>query len=230
MRIFFRQLKLCVSAFIGFTRVLIQLIYGVWQIGKLPHPIITIFGSARHLVTKVYDIRAFLLAEKCTEQGISVLTGGGPGIMEAASCGAINPKKMEGKALGIGVTNLQEKPSKCAHLYIQLDYFFARKWLLMNYSKAFVVFPGGFGTLDEFAELLTLIQTKRLRAVPVFLVGSTYWRPLISWLSTTVLQEGAVDKEDVALLTLVDHIEEILPALHRICHTEMFLGHHKKEE
>ncbi|HTM05829.1 MAG TPA: TIGR00730 family Rossman fold protein [Patescibacteria group bacterium] len=225
---FFRQIKLSLNMIISFARVLPQLIYGVWQIGKLPHPIITIFGSARHLATKTYDTRAFLLAEQCTQQGISVLTGGGPGIMEAVSCGAINPKIGEGKTLGIGVKNLQEKPSKCAYAYIQLDYFFARKWLLMNYSRAFVIFPGGFGTLDEFAELLTLIQTKRLKAVPVFLVGSAYWRELVTWLSTVVLKEGAVDEEDVALLTLVDHIDEILPALHRICRTEAFLKHRKR--
>ena len=230
MGVFFRQLKLSLRTFLGFTRVLVQLIYGVWQIGKLPHPIITIFGSARHLATRAYGTHAFLLAEKCTEQGISVLTGGGPGIMEAANCGFFRQKTGKGRTLGIGVTNLQEKPNKCAHTYIQLDYFFARKWLLMNYSKAFVVFPGGFGTLDEFAELLTLIQTKRLKAVPVFLVGTVYWTPLVTWLSTIVLQEGAVDKKDVALITLVDHIDEILPVLHRICHTEVFLRHRKKEE
>lgn len=216
----FRQLLLSFRMIIDFIKVLFQLIYGAWQIGKLPRPIITIFGSARHLATQSYDIHAYLLAEKCTQQGISVLTGGGPGIMEASSCGAINPnQEKQGKTLGIGVSNLQEKPSRCAHKYIQLDYFFARKWLLMNYSKAFVIFPGGFGTLDEFAELLTLIQTKRLDAVPVFLVGTAYWKPLVHWLSTIVLAEGAVDERDVALITLVDHIDEIIPVLHRLCNT-----------
>lgn len=205
---------------IDFIKVLAQLLYGAWQIGKLPHPIITIFGSARHLKTSLYDQSAFLLAEKCTQQGISVLTGGGPGIMEAANCGGINlHQERKGKTLGIGVKDLQEKPNQCAHKYIELDYFFARKWLLMNYSKAFVIFPGGFGTLDEFAELLTLIQTKRLKAVPVFLVGSTYWKPLFDWLSTIVLDEGAVNQQDVSLITLVDNIDQIIPILKRICDT-----------
>lgn len=211
------QLMLSLRMISSFIKVLFQLIYGVWHIGKLPHPIITIFGSARHLATKTYDIKAFLLAEECTKKGISVLTGGGPGIMEAASCGATHPHKNKGKTLGIGVSNLQEKPSRCAHIYIQLDYFFARKWLLMNYSKAFVVFPGGFGTLDELSELLTLIQTKRLTRVPVFLVGTAFWSPLVEWLSTVVLQEGAVNTQDVALLTVVDDIDQILKALPDIC-------------
>lgn len=213
-----RQLMLSFRMIIDFIKVLTQLVYGAWQIGTLPHPIITIFGSARHLKTPLYDQNAFLLAEKCTQQGISVLTGGGPGIMEAANCGGVHlNQQKKGKTLGIGVNNLQEKPNKCAHKYIELDYFFARKWLLMNYSKAFVVFPGGFGTLDEFAELLTLMQTKRLKAVPVFLVGIAYWKPLVDWLHGTVLREGAVNEQDVALITLVDHIEQIIPVLKHIC-------------
>lgn len=216
----FRQIGLVLRIIFDFAKVLPQLIYGVWQIGMLPGPIISIFGSARHLKTTLYDTNAFLLAEKCTECGISILTGGGPGIMEAVNCGGINPQQQrKGKTLGIGVTNLQEKPNKCAHKYIQLNYFFARKWLLMNYSKAFVIFPGGFGTLDEFAELLTLIQTKRLKQVPIFLMGTAYWKPLVDWLLTTVLLEGAVDKKDVALITLVDHIDDIIPILKRICNT-----------
>ena len=138
--------------------------------------------------------------------------------MEAANCGAIGPRNSKGKTLGIGVTNLQEKPNVCAHPYIQLDYFFARKWLLMNYSKAFIVFPGGFGTLNEFFEILTLIQTNRLPATPILLVGGIYWEPFVTWLSTIVLQEGAVDKEDVSLIQVVDNIDEIIPILHHICH------------
>ncbi|RTL05996.1 TIGR00730 family Rossman fold protein [Candidatus Dependentiae bacterium] len=213
-----RQLFLSLGVMIDFIKVLGQLVYGVWQIGRLPQPIITVFGSARHLKTTLYDQNAFLLAEQCTQQGISVLTGGGPGIMEAANCGGVGLNhQLKGKTLGIGVKNLQEKPNKCAYKYIQLDYFFARKWLLMNYSKAFVIFPGGFGTLDELAELLTLIQTKKLRPMPLFLFGTDYWKPLVDWLRGVVLDEGAINAQDVSLITLVDCVEQIIPVLKHIC-------------
>jgi uncharacterized protein (TIGR00730 family) len=203
-----------------------QLIYGAWQLGKLPHPIVTIFGSARTLMTEEYSVKAYALGEQLGKRGISIVTGGGPGIMEAASCGAMRFASDEDKIVGIGVVGLQPRPNPCIHAYIQLDYFFTRKWLLMKYAKVFIVFPGGFGTFDELAELLTLIQSKKIASAPIFLVGKAYWQPLVNWMYDTVLKEGAIDKEDVHLIFMTDDVDIIVRECERMFHTSMG----KKEE
>src|SRR5436190_16358907 len=118
--------------------------------------------------------------------------------MEAASCGAtsINHK---GRIVGIGVKSLGEERNKCVENYFELDYFFARKWLLMYYSSAFVIFPGGFGTLDELAEILTLIQTKNLKVAPVVLIGVDYWREFVDWIHKAAVMNGMIEKENLRL-------------------------------
>ncbi len=143
-------------------RVVFQLVYGFWRISKLEQPIVSIFGSARLAQDQIYFKQAHDLAQRFIAHDISVLAGGGPGIMEAVTCGAVvHDGTGKGKSIGIGVRGLGEKRSLCVQEYFELDYFFARKWLLTQYSSAFIVFPGGFGTLDELAEVLTLIQTKK---------------------------------------------------------------------
>ena len=141
------------------------------------------------------------------EDDISVLTGGGPGIMEAASCGAV-PTKGTGRSMGIGVKDLGEGKNPCVQEYFILNYFFARKWLLTHYSKAFVVFPGGFGTLDELAEILTLIQTKQLARAPIILIGKEYWAHFMIWVKGEALKHGTVVQEDINLFSVTDNLEE----------------------
>src|SRR5579872_2511581 len=165
-----------------FFRVFFQIIYGAWRVSKLPHPIVSIFGSAKLAQSDTYAKEANKLATLLSEAGISVLTGGGPGIMEAANCGIFKSKREKTiRSIGIIVRGLDEPRNMCVEEYFELDYFFARKWLLTQYSSGFVVFPGGFGTLDELSEVLTLIQTNQLKPVPIVLIGKEYWHSFMEW-------------------------------------------------
>lgn len=204
-----KRLGICLKQFFSLLRVFWQMMYGTWRVSKLPQPIVSIFGGARVSGKDPYFQKAHQLGERFIELDISVLTGGGPGIMEAASCGAIRPKGKKARMMGIGVTDLGEKPNQCVQEFFVLNYFFARKWLLTRFSSAFVVFPGGFGTLDEMAEVLTLIQTKKLKRVPIVLFGVEYWQPFMNWLHQEALKHGTISKEDLTLFTLTDDLEQI---------------------
>lgn len=129
--------------------------------------------------------------------------------MEAASCGGIVPKKDGVRIMGIGVTGLDEKPNECVHEHFNVDYFFARKWLLTTYSIAFVVFPGGFGTLDEMCEILVRMQTKKIKRVPIILVGVEFWTPFIYWLENEAFEHGAINKDDLSLFTITDDLQRV---------------------
>ena len=188
-----------------FLRVFLQIIYGVWRISKLTQPTVSIFGSARLTQTDKYAREANQIAALLVESGISVLTGGGPGIMEAANCGSLLPKKRGSlKSIGIGVRGLNEPKNVCVEEYFELDYFFARKWLLTQYSTGFIIFPGGFGMLDELSEVLTLIQTKQMKKVPIVLIGKDYWRPFMQWITDQALVRGLVKPEQVKLFSITD--------------------------
>lgn len=204
---FFKRLRFCTRYFWGLFRVNLQLLYGIWKVSKLKQPIVSVFGGARLPKEDYYFRQAHELAARLVEEDISVLTGGGPGIMEAASCGAI-PRKGKGMSMGIGVKDLGEGKNECVNEYFDLDFFFARKWLLTRYSSAFVVFPGGFGTLDELAEVLTQIQTKKLSRVPIVLVGVEYWAPFMQWVKEEALKHGLVSQADIALFTVTDDLEQ----------------------
>ncbi len=202
-----QRVRMCCSLAWKFFRVFFQIIYGVWRVSKLAHPIISIFGSAKVAQTDKYAQEANQLAVWLGEEGISILTGGGPGIMEAANCGAIKPtRKGNVKSIGIGVRGLNEPQNVCVEEYFELDYFFARKWLLTQYSSGFVVFPGGFGTLDELSEVLTLIQTKQMKKVPIVLVGKDYWRPFMQWITDEAAPRGLVRSEHVKLFSVTDDV------------------------
>ncbi|HLW72509.1 MAG TPA: TIGR00730 family Rossman fold protein [Candidatus Babeliales bacterium] len=200
-----QRIRMCCSLGLKFMHVFLQLIYGVWRVSKLSHPIISIFGSAKVAQTDKYAQEANQVAVWLGEEGISVLTGGGPGIMEAANCGAIRPtRKGDVKSIGIGVRGLNEPQNVCVEEYFELDYFFARKWLLTQYSTGFIIFPGGFGTLDELSEVLTLIQTKQMKRVPIVLVGKEYWRPFMQWITDEAVPHGLVTSEQVKLFSVTD--------------------------
>lgn len=200
------RIKLCVSLTFNLIRVFGQLIYGAWRISKVPMPIVSIFGGSRLKKNDFYFGKAFELANRFVTSGISVLTGGGPGVMEAASCGAAKPGK-RGMSVGISVRDLGEGRNPCAQEYFELDFFFARKWLLTRYSSAFIVFPGGFGTMDELSEVLTLIQTNKLKRVPIVLFGKEYWQPFIDWLHKEALKHGLIKQKDLDLFTFTDDLE-----------------------
>ncbi|HLJ31297.1 MAG TPA: TIGR00730 family Rossman fold protein [Candidatus Babeliales bacterium] len=191
-----------------FFRVFFQIIYGAWRVSKLPHPIVSIFGSAKLAQSDTYAKEANKLATLLSEAGISVLTGGGPGIMEAANCGIFKSKREKTiRSIGIIVRGLDEPRNMCVEEYFELDYFFARKWLLTQYSSGFVVFPGGFGTLDELSEVLTLIQTNQLKPVPIVLIGKEYWHSFMEWISNEALYHGAIAPEHVKLFSVTDDVE-----------------------
>jgi len=205
--IFKRIRMVCILGW-RFLRVFFQIIYGAWRVSKLPHPIVSIFGSAKIVQTDKYAREANEIATLLSEAGISVLTGGGPGIMEAANCGIFKSKRKKTiRSIGIIVNGLDEPRNMCVEEYFDLDYFFARKWLLTQYSSGFIVFPGGFGTLDELTEVLTLIQTKQMKQVPIVLIGKEYWRPLMEWITGEALYHKAIDPEHVKLFSVTDDIQ-----------------------
>ncbi len=212
-----KRLGLCVKQFFSLSRVFGQLMYGVWRISKLPLPIVSIFGGARINGKDMYFKKAYELGSKLVDFNISVLTGGGPGIMEAASCGAITSKKGKTRMMGIGVTGLGEANNKCTQEFFALDYFFARKWLLTRFSTAFVVFPGGFGTLDEMAEVLTLIQTKKIASVPIVFFGKEYWEPFMQWLEGEAIKHGTISEKDLSLFIVTDDLEKVFCVVRDTC-------------
>ncbi len=187
-----------------------QIIYGFWRLSRLPQPLVSIFGSARISVSATYALKAEELSRLLIENNISVITGGGGGIMEAANCGAIESKSGKGRSIGINVKGLSEGRHSCVHEHLELDYFFARKWLMTHYSVGFVFFPGGFGTIDELGEVLTLMQTKKLAPVPIILFGREYWEPFMNWLKAEALNYGLVSEADLKLFVITDEISETI--------------------
>jgi len=170
-------------------------------------PAVTIFGSARVAPdSPEYDL-ARGIARRLAERGFAIITGGGPGIMEAANRGC-----RDGGGLSIGC-NIELPHEQGLNPYVDLGiefkYFFARKTMFVKYADAFVIMPGGFGTLDELFESLTLIQTGKIRDFPVVLVGTRYWQGLIDWMRATQLEAGAITEADIRLLKLTDDPDEV---------------------
>lgn len=211
-----QRLFFCCKAMVSLLRTMNQLLYGMWRIGKLNPPFISIFGGARLLQSDYYAQKAHELAQQLVNANISVLTGGGPGIMEAANCGAIYANRGTGRSIGIGVRDLAEAQNICVQEFILLNEFWARKWLLTRYSSAFIVFPGGFGTLDELGEVLTLIQTNKLAQVPIVLVGTEYWKPFMSWCIDEALHHGLVKQREIDLFLVTDSIATVFEHVTRI--------------
>lgn len=197
-----------ISLFFRLQMVVVQQMYGAWKVSRAPRPIVTIFGGSRFDQSDVYAKKAYELACKFVDAGISVLTGGGSGIMEAASCGAMHSEQGRAMSIGINVMDLNEEKNPCMDEYVELRYFYARKWLMTRYAQGFIVFPGGFGTLDELAEVTTLIQTGKSKHVPIVLVGSEFWNPFMHWLRIEVLKHKLVTEKDLQLLHITDDLEQ----------------------
>ena len=218
----FIRIKECFYVTWEWTKTYFVLIYGVWKILRLPAPRITFFGGARfkpntRFATSAHHIAKYLVANK-----VSVITGGGPGIMEAANCGATEAAKAMGKeirSMGIGVKDLPKEKgiNNCVQDFVMLDYVIAIKWLLMRYSKGLVIFPGGFGTADEMTELLTLIQTKKINRVPIILFGNEYWKPFMDWVINSAVKEGLISESEAKLLVVTEDEAEICSLLIKHC-------------
>lgn len=188
-------------------RIMAEFVDGFDEMSKVGDAV-SIFGSAR---TKKSD-RFYKLAEKTAallvQEGFAVITGGGPGIMEAGNKGA---SEADGESVGLNIDlPFEQKANPYVRTLINFHYFFCRKVMFVKYAKAFVIFPGGFGTMDELFESLTLIQTKRIEKFPVVLVGREYWRGLLDWLKNTMAQEKNIDMEDLELFKVVDTAEDVL--------------------
>ena len=200
----FKRIRTCGVLGWHLLRVFIQILDGVWRISKLSHPRITIFGSSRISSSDTYAQEAQQIATWLVESGMSVLTGGGPGIMAAANLGAQSVPTDEARSVGVGLRGFHKEKNTYVQEYFELDYFFARKWLLTQYSTGFIVFPGGFGTLDELSEILTLIQTAQMKKVPVVLIGKEFWEPFIDWINKELLSHGFIVAEHVTLFSVTD--------------------------
>lgn len=192
-----------------FLAVFFNLLYGIWKLSRLDKAPVTIFGGTHLFPDSLYLVKAHQLANMLAKNGIPVLTGGGPGIMEAANCGAAN---IEGKiisTMAIGVKGLDDGGgfNKCVKHSIVMRYFFSRKILLINYSIGFAIFPGGFGTLDELTELLTLIQTGMRQKAPIVLIGVDYWAPFMDWMHNSALNEHLISYSDTSLFIVTDDID-----------------------
>jgi uncharacterized protein (TIGR00730 family) len=167
---------------------------------------VAVFGSARIAEDDPFYQQAVALSRKLAECGFAIITGGGPGIMEAANRGA-----REGGGVSIGCNielPFEQGTNAYVDVAINFRYFFVRKTMFVKYSEAFVIFPGGFGTMDELFEALTLIQTGKVRNFPVILFGSAYWKGLVDWIEGKMLGEGKISAEDLELLIITDSVDE----------------------
>ena len=205
-----------------------RLLIGMWKLTRFPQPAITIFGSARIQPGSPFAQIARELAKMLALHGFSIITGGGPGIMEAANEGAmdcvhecnIDDKLCRSRLVsaGIGLVRLnKEKLNPYVQENIVMAHFFARKWLLVRYSVGFVVFPGGFGTMDELFEIITLVQCSRMGKIPIVLVGREYWGPLADWIDSRMLADGMISAEDKNIITIVETAQEAFQLIHMHC-------------
>ncbi len=174
-------------------------------------PAVSIFGSARFAVDHDDYALASEIAERLSNSGFSVISGGGPGIMEAVNKGAY-----AGKSPSVGLNIVlpdEQAANEFQDLSLSFRHFFARKVMFVKYASAYVVLPGGFGTLDELAEMLTLVQTGKTRRIPIVLVNKKFWDGLIKWFRETLVQQGTIRPEDLNLFQLVDKPEEVVEAI-----------------
>lgn len=190
---------------------------GLHAISKLHTPLITVFGGKVALEEKEnnYEKKTYDLAQKFVEHGFSVLTGGGPGIMKAANCGAASINKK--RTLGITVHDIDKGYKNPCAPVVEVSDFFVRKWLLMRYSCGFIVFPGGVGTAEELFELLNRMKYGKVVAFPVVLVGVNYWRPLVDWYKNEGLKYGIIPARCADFLSITDDIDEAFKILHPEC-------------
>lgn len=177
------------------------------------YPAVTIFGSSRSHPNSITYKTTEILARLLVENGFNVVSGGGPGVMEAANKGAA---EAGGKSVGLHIhLPNEQKPNRYANTRLDFKYFFIRKVMFVKYAVAYVIMPGGFGTLDELFEAVTLIQTKRIKYFPVIMMGSKYWKGLIDWLRGTLVKEKAVYESELDIFQVVDDPEQAVSIIKR---------------
>ena len=179
-----------------------QAMRGLYVLSKLPYPMVTIFGGTHAPLDENHAKQAAQLAALCARNNISVITGGGPGIMQAANCAA------KGKTLGIGLYGVDDDFNNPCTQVIKVNHFYVRRWLLIQYSLGFVIFPGGIGTMNELFDLLNDRKHNKVLAMPIVLVDVAYWSPLIMWFKESALKQGYVDPDYLKLFVVTDDVQE----------------------
>lgn len=193
-------------------KILAEFVDGFESLADL-YPAVSIFGSARvRPGDEIYE-RTVTIARKLAQSGFHVLTGGGPGIMEAGNKGA---KEGGAKSVGLNIElPLEQEPNPFATTRLFFQYFFVRKVMFVKYAQAYIGMPGGFGTLDEIFEALTLIQTKRIKPFPVILVGRDHWSGIMDWIRNVLLSGKYISREDLDLVTVLDDPDEVVHTIKR---------------
>jgi len=189
-------------------RIMAEFVDGFDTLSGIRVPAVTIYGSSRTKEDHADYKIAREIARRLAELGFAIITGGGPGIMEAGNRGG-----MDANSLSIGLNiNIPHEQESNPYINLPLDfrYFFVRKVMFMKYSMAFICMPGGFGSLDELFESLTLIQTRRIKPFPIILVGSSFWKGLVDWIKEQLLTSGKIDKDDLILFDVFDDPDEIV--------------------
>jgi len=189
-------------------RIMAEFVESIEKMSKVKRPLVTIFGSARTKEKAKYYAMACSLAKRIAKEKFGVITGGAGGIMEAANRGAA-----EGKVDSVGLNialPMEQAANPYADTCLTFRYFFCRKVMFLKYACAFIILPGGYGTMDELFESLTLIQKKKIDPMPVILMGTEYWAGLVGWLKRGMLKAGNISPEDLDIFHLTDDIEEVV--------------------
>jgi hypothetical protein len=186
-------------------RIMAEFVEGFEDLAHI-QPAVVVFGSARTKPAEPLYKLTVRLARALAAEGFTVVTGGGPGLMEAANRGA---REAGGLSVGLNIDlPSEQRPNPYAQLQMNFRYFFCRKVMFVKYASGFVIMPGGYGTLDELFEALTLVQTRRIKPFPVVMMGTRYWRGLTAWMRGTMRKSGCIDPQDLALFTVTDSIPE----------------------
>jgi uncharacterized protein (TIGR00730 family) len=193
-------------------RVLAEFVDGFETMASV-YPAVSIFGSARSQPKSPAYKMTEKIASSLVKNGFNIISGGGPGIMEAANKGAA---EAGGKSVGLNIhLPYEQKPNNYANVKLDFRYFFIRRVMFVKYAVAYVIMPGGFGTLDEFFEAITLIQTKKIRTFPVIMMDSKYWKGLLDWIKGTMIKEKTISESDMDIFQLVDDPEEAVNIITR---------------
>ncbi|HIJ79527.1 MAG: TIGR00730 family Rossman fold protein [Desulfobulbaceae bacterium] len=194
-------------------RIMSEFVDGFDNLASIGRPAVSIFGSARIAPEDKYYKLADKIAYDLAMAGYGIITGGGPGIMAAANKGAA---VAEGLSIGLNINlPFEQEPNPFANVPLNFKYFFVRKVMFIKYSMAFIGMPGGFGTMDELFESLTLIQTRRVKAFPVILVGSDFWGGLVDWIKEKMMDEGYISEDDMLYFQVMDDPKEVVQYIKR---------------
>jgi uncharacterized protein (TIGR00730 family) len=189
-------------------RIIAEFVDGFDALSTVSRPLVTVFGSARTAEDHAEYTLTREISRRLAEQGYGIVTGGGPGIMEAANRGATDADEM---SIGLNIDlPFEQKGNPYVNLPLDFRYFFVRKVMFIKYSMAFICMPGGFGTLDELFEALTLIQTRKIKPFPIIMVGSSFWNGLVDWIKEQLIGSNKISEEDMLLFEVMDDPDEIV--------------------